>query len=148
MKDEGGLSRLLPNDEPVIGNVQMDVPNLFTTALDCATFLPTQSAELCEHGNVTFLHINARSLHQSHSEIVSLVHGKKQNAGFILISETWLDPKLTASYDISGYEMVHSIPDNCITGKGCAIYIKNNYFLSAKFWTAFVGGGYQSIQDA
>ena len=81
-----------------------------------------------EQGDITFLHINARSLHQSFNDIVTLVTREKHNADFIMISETWLDPSLTANYAIVGYEMIHSIPDNCITGKGSAIYVSKRFF--------------------
>ena len=126
------MSRLLPDDSPILGNVQADIPNLLTVSRDCNTYLPFQSSRIFEQGNITFLHINARSLHQNHSDIVTLVHKEKHKADFILISETWLHPNLTSNYAIDGYEMVHSIPDDSITGKGCAIYISQSTSI-AKF---------------
>ena len=128
MKDQNGLTRLLPNDVPISGNIQIEVPNLSEVSQNCASLLPSQTSKMFEQGELTFLHINARSLHQSHNDIVTLVHKSKQNADFILISETWLNSNLVDNYGIADYEMIHSIPDKCITGKGCAIYIKKQFY--------------------
>ena len=124
----GGMSRLLPDESTIGDNVQTIVPNLLTVSQNCAAYLPSQSTSFFEQGDVTFLHINARSLHSSHSDIVSFVHKENHVADFLLISETWLHPSLTSNYSIPGYELFHAIPENCITGKGCAIYVKKSYF--------------------
>ena len=49
-------------------------------------------------------------------------------AHFILVSETWLDPDLLCNYQLPGYEMIHSIPENKFIGRGCAIYIRSDIF--------------------
>ena len=105
----------------------MDVPNLWAVSSGCSAYMPPQSAKFFGQGNLTFLHINARSLHQNHSDIVTLLHKENHNADFVLISETWLHPSLISSYTIDGYELFNSIPDECINGKGCAIYVKKSY---------------------
>ena len=122
------MTKLFPNDSPILGNTQMDVPYLLSVSQNCSTYLPMQSSQVFEQGDITFLHINARSLHQSHNDIVTLVSKSKHNADFILISETWLHSSLAANYYIDGYEMIHSVPDDCTTGKGCAIYIRKSFF--------------------
>lgn len=45
----------------------------------------------------------------------------------MLLSETWLKKDVTGCYQIDGYEMLHSIPDE-VTGKGCCMYIKKTIF--------------------
>ena len=122
------MSRLLPDESSSWGDIETSVPNLLTVAKKCATYLPSQSSNAFEQDNITFLHINARSLHQSHQDIVSLVCKEKHTADFLLISETWLHSSLIENYGIPGYELFHSIPDECVTGKGCAIYVKKSYF--------------------
>ena len=122
------MSRLLPDESTIGDDIQTNIPNLLTVSQNCAAYLPSQSAYIFEQDDFTFLHINARSLHRSHNDIVTFVHKEKHLTDFLLISETWLHPSLTANYSIPGYELFHSIPENCITGKGCAIYVKKSYF--------------------
>ena len=89
--------------------------------------MPSQSSRLIGQG-LSILHINARSLHQSFHEIVTLVAKNSHTAHFILCSETWLDDILCSSYELHGYEMIHSIPECNFIGKGCAMYIRQDIF--------------------
>ena len=123
------MSRLLPDESDIGGNIQsFTIPNLLAVSNNCATYLPSHSAKFFEQENLTILHINARSLHKSYDDITTLVHKETHAACFLLISETWLHPGLTANYGIDGYELIHSIPDECITGKGCAMYVRKPYY--------------------
>ena len=45
----------------------------------------------------------------------------------MLLSETWLKKDVTGCYQIDGYEMLLSIPDE-VTGKGSCMYIKKTIF--------------------
>ena len=125
---DGTSEKLIPNDAPVLKDLETPFPAFQAVASQCSTLSPTQSAQYFSGKQLTILHINARSLHQSFTDICLFVGNGQHKADFMLISETWLDPALLNSYQIPGYEMIHSIPDRQFTGKGCAIYISDHFY--------------------
>ena len=127
MSRDNGFPRLVPNDSSTSMQDQMAMPELNRVAFQCSTKLPIESRKLFKHGNITLMHINARSLHQSYDEIVSLVTVGEHKTDFLLISESWLDPDLAELYQIPGYDMHHSIPHDSFAGKGSAIYVRRNF---------------------
>lgn len=118
----------MPNDDSIIGDIQTNIPDIASIASQCSMLLPLESSRLFSQGGMSILHINARSLHQNFDDISSLVLKQNHNADFILISETWLHSNLVSNYQIEGYELVHSIPEDAITGKGCAIYVLHKIY--------------------
>ena len=122
---DNGLPRLVPNDSPIGNQDQIVLPELNTVAVECTVKQPHESRELFQQGNLSFMHINARSLHQSHDEIITLLTAGNHKVDFLLVSETWLDPSLLGSYQIPGYDMYHSIPKDNFTGKGSALYVQD-----------------------
>lgn len=84
--------------------------------------------KLLKSEGISVVHINGRSLHRSYDDIVTFLNRQAFSVDFLLISESWLDPALLHGYQISGYQMIHVIPDGSFLGKGCAIYIKDYIF--------------------
>ena len=122
-----GTLRLIPDDSTIMDNRPFELPDFTNVSHNCESLLPSQSLKLLQNG-LSILHLNARSLHQSFQEIVSLVTKSSLTAHFVLISETWLDPNLQSGYQLPGYEMVHCISELSFTGKGCSIYIRRDIF--------------------
>ena len=121
-----GTLRLMPDDSPIMDDHHFALPDEIEVAQNCHSILPSQCPKLLQNG-LSMLHINARSLHQSHGEIVSLVANSCHGVHFILISETWLDPNLLSGYQLPEYDMLHSMPADCsFFGKGCAMYIRKD----------------------
>ena len=118
-----GMPQLIPNDSSITMQDQAVLPELNRVATECSTMQSNQSCKLFQQGNLTFMHINARSLHQSHDEIVALLTVGEHKSDFLMISESWLDPHLVNSYQIPNYDMYHSIPKASHVGKGSAIYV-------------------------
>ena len=121
-----GTLRLMPDDSPIMDDHHFALPDEIEVAQNCHSILPSQCPKLLQN-DLSMLHINARSLHQSHGEIVSLVANSCHGVHFILISETWLDPNLLSGYQLPEYDMLHSMPADCsFLGKGCAMYIRKD----------------------
>ena len=125
--NDNGTLRFIPDDSPILDSHPIDIPALNHVAQNCEALMPAQSCKLIQQG-LSILHLNARSLHQSFHEIVTLVVNNSHTAHFILVSETWLDDCLLSGYEIPGYEMIHSIPECSFIGKGCAMYIRQDIF--------------------
>lgn len=124
MIQDDGMPKLLPDDSPVLSNFQTNLPCFQTISSRCKVSLPSAISEPFSQGNLSIVHLNARSLHQNFDAITSFVYKEGLNIDLLLISETWLKPDLVCCYQIDGYEMFHSIPADNVTGKGCAMYIK------------------------
>ena len=124
---EDGTLRLVLDESPIIGYDNFAIPNLADVVQNCKLYPPSESGKFfgCD---LSILHINARSIHQSHHEVVTLVTTNSHAAHFVLLSETWLHPDLISGYAFPGYELLHSIPEHNVLGKGCAIYIRDDIF--------------------
>ena len=117
---------MIPDHTFSLENIQTSIPHLHSLSSNCATYTPSDSSKFFSGGDLSIIHINARSLHQTFNDILTLISHVKHKSDFILISETWLDKNVTSCYQLDGYEMLHAIPDANITGKGCAIYVKKS----------------------
>ena len=69
MESESGLTKLLSDDSPILGNIQTDVPNLLAVSRSCNAYLPFQSSRIFEQGNITFMHIDATRSALSRSSV-------------------------------------------------------------------------------
>ena len=118
----------MPDDSPVLANIPTTLPCLQSISSSCKTILPSSLSHHIAQNDLTILHINSRSLHQNFDAITSLVSKENVSIDCLLLSETWVKPDVAQCYTIDGYEMLHSIPTANVTGKGCAIYIKNALF--------------------
>ena len=125
--DDNGTLRLIPDDSPLLDNHSITIPDFNELAHNCKSLLPSQSCDLLKQG-LTILHLNARSMHQSYHDIVTLVTSNAHSSHFILVSETWLDSGLVNGFQLPGYEMMHSVPEQNFIGRGCAMYVRNDIF--------------------
>ena len=112
----------------MLGNLDVCLLCLQTISSRCKSFHPSVIPHLLTQGDLSIIHINARSLHQNFDDITTLVTKEGLNVDVLLLSETWLKPDLVSCYLMDGYEMLHSIPADHVTGKGCAMYIKKSIF--------------------
>ena len=126
--DEATTPRLVPNDSHGITDTELTYPELQSVAHNCSTLTTQQASCVIQPEYPSFIHINSQSLKRNHDDIVSLIHKEGLKADFIMISETWIEPDLRNSYNIVGYESVHSIPEGISRGKGAAIYIKKELY--------------------
>lgn len=69
--------------------------------------------------------MNIRSLPKNSEKLELLVHQLPNRPDVILVSETWLDENLAQSYNLPGYRLETSSPDQT-RGKGSAIYINSS----------------------
>ena len=71
------------------------------------------------------LHVNIRSLPKNFDSLTLLINNLSIKPHIILISETWLDPSLSRSYNLDNYHLeTSSHPE--FRGKGAAIYIRKS----------------------
>lgn len=66
-----------------------------------------------------------RSLPKNFEKLELQISQLSAQPDIILLSETWLDPSLAASYNLSSYNLEVSSPES-FRGKGCGIYINNS----------------------
>ena len=126
------MPKLVPDDLPILSNLPTSLPYFQAISSRCKATLPSTMPEILSRGHLSIVHINAQSLHRNFDAITTFICKEKINVDLLLLSETWLRPDLVSCYQIAGYEMLHSIPANNITGKGCAMYIKNTIFPHCK----------------
>ena len=118
----------MPDDSPILANISLTVPHLQSVSSRCKMILPSSIPHVFDTTDLSLVHINARSLHQSFDSITSLVTRENVKVDILMLSETWVNPDVIDCYQIDGYEMLHSIPYGNVTGKGCAMYIKKEIF--------------------
>ena len=126
------MPKLVPDDSSMLGNSQ-SLPHFQIISSRCKSTLPSTMSEFISTGDLSIIHINARSLHQNFDSITTFVCKEGIKVDLLLISESWLKPDVVCCYELPGYKMLHSIPAGNITGKGCAMYIKETFFPTAKF---------------
>ena len=71
---------------------------------------------------LSVIHINVRSLQRNFDALQLLLSSLKTKPSIILITETWLDPSLSKSYMLDGYQL--EVSSQLVhRGKGTAMYI-------------------------
>ena len=83
------------------------------------------------NSNLLVVHVNIRSLPKNFDALERFVHSFAFKPHIILVTETWLDDAISASFNLDGYNFeTSSQPDP--RGKGSAVYIDNTIVYSRR----------------
>ena len=90
-------------------------------------YLPTEFQESIPYNESDFsiLHVNARSLFKNFDALQELLAVTRYNFSIICVTETWLNDKSPALFNIENYSLLH-IDRKEMKGGGVAVYINNS----------------------
>ena len=126
----------LNNDDDIIDDLDPDLnfyhDNINNITSTCKYLYPDALSTIARNwtqaANLSFLHVNARSLNRSFDHLNTLLNDINHHFTIIGITETWLREHNVDLFEIEGYSHEHVIRTNK-TGGGSSIYIsdKINY---------------------